>query len=197
MYDRSAVQVAAPWGWRLVLDCTFMSPVAQRRPDAQLGVARLLVWSTLAVFAAISVRAMQPIVNHSYRVERFEATATTSRFLSVLGAPHPEFAIEQALRRFPADSHLLFVSPAKQAASTRIYYTIAYLAFPRPVSAVSCGDPGTPPVPVDRKPPDTGVAGVLFFEVTPPASLKGGIAVTPKLTIAPNEGAAQWHSYCP
>jgi hypothetical protein len=180
-----------------VLDCTFMSPAAQRRSNAQFGVANLLVWSTLAVFTAISVRAMQPIVNDSYRVEHLEATATTDRFLSILGAPHPAFAIEQALRQLPADRQLLFVSPANQAASTRIYYTIAYLAFPRPVSTLSCGDPGKPPVSVDLKLPGTGLAGVLFFEVTPPASVKGGIAITPKLTIAPNEGAARWHSYCP
>lgn len=158
---------------------------------------RAAVLFTLAIFASLSLVATLLSALNSHPFAGLDPDATTDDFLRILDVPHPAARLTEALRSYPLDQPLLFVGQAREAFNTQVYYTLAYLVYPRPLSAVMCGDPGKGPVSIGEKAPRSTEAGVIFFGVDPGPRASGGSRISPNLYISPRTGAASWPSFCP
>lgn len=158
---------------------------------------RAAVLFTFAIFASLSLVATLLSALNSHAFAGLDADATTDDFLRILDVPHPAARLTEALRSYPADQPLLFVGQSREAFNTQVYYTLAYLAYPRPLSTVMCGEPGKGPVSIDEQAPRSAEAAVIFFGVDPGSRAAGGTRISPNLYISPRAGAASWPSFCP
>jgi len=131
-------------------------------------------------------------------VKRLEPQATTDLFLSILLIERPAERLERAFRQIGPSDRVLFVGPGEEPFFTQVYYTVSYVAFPRLVSAVACGDAGKEPVRIMFQMAETSnIKGLVFFKVDPGRWAMGGTQVGPRMYIAPHDGARPWKSFCP
>ena len=160
--------------------------------------ARAGVIALCGIFAVITLGVMVNIVPASGWYNPSNPYATTDAFLAILGVPHPGMLIDRALQPYPQDKPLLFVAPATDGYRLQVYYSIAHLAYPRAVSAVSCGERGKGATEIiDRFPRSTELSGVFFLEVDPGPWASGGTRVTQKLFLSPYRAIpASWESFC-
>ena len=150
-----------------------------------------------ALYAAVTFTVMARATLRGSSFEQLEPYQTTDSFLRVLDAPHPGLLVENSLRRYAPDQRLLFVGPAGEPSTLRVYYTISHLAYPRPVAAIFCGEPGKSRTSaVERVPRTTQIGGLIFFETDPGPWAAGGTRVTSRLSISPYKGADPWESFC-
>jgi len=158
---------------------------------------RAAVLFTCAIFATLSLVATLLAALNSHPLAGLNPDATTDEFLRILDVPHPAARLTEALRSYPPDQPLLFVGQSRDAFNTQVYYTLAYLVYPRPISAVICGEAGKGPVSIDERAPRLTEAGVIFFGMDPGSRAPGGSRISPNLYISPRTGAASWPSFCP
>jgi hypothetical protein len=151
----------------------------------------------LAIFAVLSLFATLGAALNSHPFLGLDPDATTDDFLRILDVPHPAARLTEALRAYPPDQPLLYVGQSRDAFNTQVYYTLAYLAYPRPLSALMCAEPGKGRVAIAENAPRTAEAGILFFGVDPGPRAAGGTRISPNLYISPRTGAAPWPSFCP
>jgi len=123
--------------------------------------------------------------------------ATIDSFLHVLSIPHPGQSVEESLRRFAPGQRLLFVGPAAEASTLRVYYSIAYLAYPRPVSAVFCrrtSGGATILNPTRDGDASAAIGGLIVYHLE---SRQGAGQLGPVLSLTAAGGTSPWQSYCP
>ena len=165
----------------------------------QRGVwIKVAVLFTFAAFATISLGVILGPVLAGRSFERLNPDATVNSFLRILGTPHAAALLEAGLRGYRRDQALLFVGPAKESFTVQAYYTMMYLAYPRPLPAVICGEPGKSQTVAleEGMSRSVEIGGVLFFETDPGPWAAGGTRITPKLYISPHTGPASWESFC-
>jgi hypothetical protein len=149
------------------------------------------------LYAAIAFTVMARAILRGSSFDQLEPYQTTDSFLRVLDTPQPGLLVENSLRRYAPDKSLLFVGPANEPSTLRVYYTISHLAYPRPVAAVFCGEPGKSRTSaVESVPRSSEIAGLIFFETDPGPWAAGGTRVTSSLYISPHNGADPWESFC-
>ncbi len=154
--------------------------------------------TVLAAFIIIGAQGILAFVQTNPWNAPLDPDVTTDQFLGILSLTHPGVRVEQALRSFAKDQALLFVAPAKEPFTMQVYYTIQYLAYPRPVAAVICAEPGNgPSTTVKESAAPAGIAGLIFFEVSPGPRAGGGTAVGAKMHVTPYTGMDPWQSFCP
>ena len=160
---------------------------------------RLAVGVAFAAFATVSFKGILDPAIQGRSFDHLEPSATTDSFLRILDAPRPAMLVEGALRTLPLDTSLLFVAPAKEEFKTQVFYSVAYLAYPRRVAAIFCGGGKAPEI-WDQVPQSSDLAAVIFFATDPGPWARdgsaGGTSATPKLYVARHHGAAQWASFC-
>ncbi len=128
---------------------------------------------------------------------QLEPYETSDSFLRVLDVPHPALLVEDSLRRYALDKRFLFVGPAGEPSTLRVYFTISHLAYPRPVAAVFCGETGKSGTrTIESVPRSSEMAGLIFFKTDPGPWAAGGSRVTSGLYISPNNFAGTWESFC-
>lgn len=165
--------------------------------QATRGWIRTAVIATLGAFALVTMGVSLPPIVAGNSFDRLDPYATTDAFLRILDVPHPGMLVEGGLRRYGPDKTLLFVSPAKEVFSAQVYYAVSHLAYPRPIPAILCGEPGkTSSTAVEKVPGSAPIDGLIFFETDPGPWVAGGTRITPNLYIAPHSGAASWESFC-
>src|ERR1017187_4565440 len=134
------------------------------------------------LYAAISLAVMAKAILAGSSFERLEPYQTTDFFLRVLDVPHPGLAVEDRLRRYAADQRLLFVGPAGEPSAARVHFTISQLAYPRPVAAIFCGEPGKSRTrAVEGVPRSAEMAALIFYRTDPGPWAAGGTRVAPQL----------------
>jgi hypothetical protein len=150
-----------------------------------------------ALYAAITLVVMaRAILAHSY-FNQLEPYETTDSFLQVLDVSHPGLVVEGSFRKYATDQRFLFVGPASEPSTLRVYYTIAHLAYPRPVAAIFCGQPGKSPTKkMESVPSSSKMAGLIFYKTDPGGWSGGGTRVTPELYISLHNFAGTWESFC-
>ena len=158
---------------------------------------RAAVLLIFAIFALLSLVATLLSAVNSHPFAGLEPNATTDDFLRVLDVPHPAARLTEALRPYPLNQPLLYVGQSRDAFNTQVYYTLAYLVYPRPLSAVMCGEPGKGPVSIGEKAPRSTEAGMIFFGVDPGSHASGGSRISPNLYISHRTGVVAWPSFCP
>jgi hypothetical protein len=164
------------------------------RPSAAVKASAICA---CALYAAVTFTVAPRAILHGSSFAQLEPYETTDSFLRVLDAPHPALLIENSLRRYAPDRRLLFVGPASEPSTLRVFYTILHLAYPRPVAAIFCGKPGQGPTsPMQSPPRSAEIAGLIFFETDPGPWAAGGTRLTSKLYISPHHGAGPWESFC-
>src|SRR5262249_55807090 len=147
--------------------------------------------SSFAIFAVVSLFGILGQVAAGRSFPELDPRATTNGFLSALDAPNPGYLVETALTLYPPGKSLMYVAPDKDPFSMQVFFTIAYLAYPRPMSAVLCDERGKPPANIIYRTPQSDEIGGVVFYVTDPGRLTSvGGRITPKLFIAPHKGVA-------
>ena len=150
-----------------------------------------------ALYSAITFTAMARAILRGRSFEQLEPYQTTDSFLRVLDAPHPGLLVENSLRSYASDKRLLFVGPAGEPSALRVYYTISHLAYPRPVAAIFCGEPGKSRTSaIEKSRPFRRNCRTNLFETDPGPWAAGGTRVAPSLYISPHNGAGTWDSFC-
>ncbi|MGB9458488.1 MAG: hypothetical protein WCB12_20735 [Bryobacteraceae bacterium] len=166
----------------------------RREPKASI---RAFAICAFALYAAVTLTVMVRVIVRESSFEQLEPNETTDSFLQVLDAPQPGLLVKDGLRRYGPHQRLLFVGPARESSTLRVYFTIAYLAYPRPVAAIFCGEAGeSRAFTMEKAPRSAEIAGLIFFDTGPGRWAVGGTQVTSKLYMAPNNGAASWESCC-
>ena len=129
---------------------------------------------------------------------RATGTVSNNRFFSAgPGCAPPRVACRKQLAELRFDKRLLFVGPAGEPSALRVYYTISHPAYPRPVAAIFCGEPGKSRTSaIERAGRSAEIAGLIFFETDPGPWAAGGTRVAPSLYISPHNGAGTWDSFC-
>jgi len=156
----------------------------------------LAVTTILFAFGAFAVRSLVSIVAEVSSAPTFhtlDPRATTNLFLQVLDARQAGALLETAINAYPPGGPLLFITTAKEPAAVQVYYTVSYLAYPRPVSAVICGSTEFPTI--ERFSPSSEIDGLIFFALTPSGNTPAE-RVTPRLLMSPHHGPALWQSFC-
>lgn len=123
--------------------------------------------------------------------------ATSDRWLGVLQVPRPSDTIAGVLGNLPPEQMILFVGPQNEPSFILTYYLVSYLAWPRRVSAVQCGDPGQPPVLMFLPQEQGSVLSVLYYFLEPPPWIGPGQAIGPRLRLIPASEIREWIWYCP
>jgi len=162
-----------------------------RNPKPQIAVI-----CTLVIFGSLTADSIRRTLSATRSFDRLEPYATTDALLQPVGSPHAGHLVEEALSQIARDQPILFVGPHQdQSVASQIYFTVAVLAYPRPVSAVYCREPGKASSDVRRTPPSAGIGGVIFFASNPGPSASG-TWITPRLYLSPYQGAVPWESFC-
>ncbi|MFY9725189.1 MAG: hypothetical protein WB579_13485 [Bryobacteraceae bacterium] len=166
-------------------------------PRQRYSSIRAFAICAFVLYAAVTFTVTVRAILRGSSFEQLGPNETTDSFLQVLDAPHPGSLVEGGLRRYGPQQRLLFVGPAGDSSTLRVYFTVAYLAYPRPVAAIFCGERGKSRTStMEKLPRSTEIAGVIFFDTDPGRWAAGGTQVTSRLYIAPYSGAGSWESFC-
>jgi hypothetical protein len=116
----------------------------------------------------------------------------------VLGRLHSADAIENALQSWKADSVFLFIAPQSNPNSTKVYYELLTLAYPRPISAIMCAsEPGASPAVTQLAPRSANVSALIFYDISPGRWSNSAREMAPQLYLTSYTGAPAWESFCP
>ena len=158
--------------------------------------ARTAALLVLLLFMAIGA---SPLIDF---MQRFSSTmpmggeASTNQFLGILAVHDPATKLAEEFRRWESGATLLFIAPASQPFWRQTYYTMAYLAHPRRVSAVACAGGGAGPEEIQQgKSPK--IDGLIFFDIPPGPWAAESRQIGPKLYFTRNHGSPAWKSFCP
>jgi len=159
-------------------------------------LVRTTVLLTVALFATLGASVLGPLFSPRASTIPFGGEASTDQFLGILAVPHPAAKLEETFRRWSNDKAFLFIAPANQPFWRQTYYTFAYLAYPRTVSAVVCSANPAERDEIHRE-STPNIDGLIFFDVPPGALRAGAQQIGPILYIAPYHGSPIWKSFCP
>jgi hypothetical protein len=116
----------------------------------------------------------------------------------VLGRLHSADAIENALQSWKEDSVFLFITPQSNPNSTKVYYELLILAYPRVISAIMCAsEPASSPAVTQLAPRSSDVSGLIFYDTSPSRWSNSAQEMAPQLYLTSYEGAPAWESFCP
>jgi len=150
----------------------------------------------VVLFAAFGASVLAPLFSSRFSTLPFGGEASTDQFLGVLAIPHPAARLQEAFQRWGKDQSFLFIAPSKQPFWTQTYYTIAYLAYPRPVSAVVCPVNGAGREEIHKE-ATPNIDGLIFFDMPPGQWAANAQPIGPALSVAPYHGSPAWKSFCP
>lgn len=158
----------------------------------------VVLWAlTLTGFVVLGWAGLAPHLDH-LPVQAITEWATTDAWLARnAGICTPSQALVDALERLPPEDPILFVGPFDEPTFTLTYYVISYLAWPRQVSAIRCGQPGDAPRVqyMWRQPSRT--LGVVFYLLEPPDWLSTPQSVGSAFVVATCPEMREWVSFCP
>ena len=158
----------------------------------------MVLWAlTLAGFVLLGREGLAPHLDH-LPVPAITKWATTDAWLARnAGISTPSQALVDALERLPPEDPILFVGPLDEPTFTLTYYVISYLAWPRQVSAIRCGQPGD--APPGQYPPAEPVTtgGVVLYLLEPPDWSLPRESVGSAFLVAACSEMRECTSFCP
>lgn len=158
----------------------------------------MVLWAvTLTGFVVLGWAGLAPHLDH-LPVQAITEWATTDAWLARnAGISTPSQALVDALERLPPEDPLLFVGPFDEPTFTLTYYVISYLAWPRQVSAIRCGQPDDAPPAQHIWEQPSRTLGVVFYLLEPPDWLSTSQSVGSAFVVAACPEMREWASFCP
>jgi len=157
-----------------------------------IRIAALLV---ILAFVALGGSTLARLFSPPFSTVPFGGEASTDQFLGVLAVPHPAARLQETFQRWGNDKSFLFIAPANQPFWMQTYYTIAYLAYPRPVSAVACPANGVGREEIHKE-VSRNIDVLIFFDMPPSSWSANAQPIGPILSVAPYQGSPVWKSFC-
>ena len=158
----------------------------------------MVLWAvTLAGFVLLGRDGLAPRLDH-LPVAAITKWATTDAWLARnAGISTPSQALVDALERLPSDDPILFAGPFDEPTFTLTHYMISYLAWPRQVSLIKCGQPGDVPSVELTPPPSVKTGGVVLYLLERPDWSLPRESVGGAFVVAPCSETRQCTSFCP
>jgi hypothetical protein len=161
------------------------------------AIARAFRFALLATFVWVGGAALTAAVKHDPLKLPLDPEVSSDGFLTYIGGPHPTKTVNEMLRPWGEDQVLLVVAPATNPSSTKIYYELVILGYPRRMPAIMCKPHPAGGAEYHRELESRNIDGLIFFGMVPGRGVAGARQVAPKLYVAPYEGVAAWNSFCP
>jgi len=158
----------------------------------------MVLWAlTLTGFVALGWAGLARHLD-CWKVQAPTKWATTDAWLAhYAGICKASEALVDALERLPSDEPILFVGPSDEPNLMPTYGVISYLAWPRRVSAVTCGQPDDVPSVGSTPPTSVTKGGVVVYLLQPPDWSLPRESVGPAFVVAPCSEMRECTSFCP
>jgi hypothetical protein len=156
-----------------------------------LGLAFILAFAWVGGAALITAVQQDPLKLP------LDPDISSDSVLSRIGGPHATKTVNEMLQAWSDNQVVLVVAPGTNPSSTKIYYELLILGYPRRLPAIICDPKPGPGAAYHPELASTNIDGLIFLGIVPGSGLTGVRKVTPELYVAPYKGVPRWNSFCP